>query len=98
MIKIEVLKNSHSSKKKCTALQNLAEWANAVQQWLVIKGIDFVSAETLAVVRFKHKGSALTTYNNFKRDKVKTAILFNFMLVLLDVVIPSSSKDLLWKK
>ena len=63
-----------------------------------MKGIDLDSAEALEVVRFKLKGSALTTYNHFRREKGKTAIYFIFMLVLRDFLILSTCKDLLWKR
>ena len=65
---------------------------------MLVKGIDLHSAEALEVVRFKLKGSALTTYNHFRRAKGKTAIFFSFMLVLCDFLILSTSKDLLWKR
>ena len=73
------------------------EWVNVVQRWLVIKGIDLDSGETLEVVGCKYKGSTLTTYNHFKRDKGKTNTFFSFMLVLRNILIPSTSKDQLWK-
>ena len=38
-----------------------------------MKGIDLDSAQGLKVVGFKRKGSDLTTYNYFTRDKGKTA-------------------------
>ena len=78
--------------------QYLDEWVNAVQRWLVIKGIDSYSTEALEDVGCKLKGSALTTYNHFRRDKGKTATFFSLMLVLRDFFIPSTSKDLLWKR
>ena len=65
---------------------------------MVIKGIDLNSAEALEVIGYKLKGSALTTYNHFRRDKGKTATFFSFMLVLRDFLISSTSKDLLRKK
>jgi hypothetical protein len=97
-IKIEAPENLDSSEKKWTDSQYLDEWVNAVQRWLVIKGIDLDSAEALEVVGFKLKGSALTTYNHFRREKGKDATFFSFMLVLRDFLIPSTSKDLLWKR
>ena len=78
--------------------QYLYKWVNAVQRLLVIKGIDLDSAEALNVVRFKLKGSALTTYNHFRRDGGKTAPFFSSMLVLRGFLIPSTTKDLLWKQ
>ena len=65
---------------------------------MVFKGIDLNSAEALEVVVFKLKGGSLTTYNDFRRDKGKTATYFSFMLVLHDFLIPSTSKDLPWKR
>ena len=56
------------------------------------------SAEALEVVRFQLKESALTTYNYFRNDKGNTATFFSFMLVLCDFLIPSTSKELLWKR
>ena len=60
-IKIEAPENLDSSERKWTDSQYLDEWVNAVQCWLVIKGIDLDSAEALEVVGFKHKGSDLAT-------------------------------------
>ena len=97
-IKIEVPSNLDSSERKWTDLQYLDEWVNAVQHWLVIKEIDLDSTEALEVVGFKLKGSTLTTYNHFRREKGKTATFFSCMLVLHDFLIPSSSKDLRWKR
>ena len=56
------------------------------------------SAEALEVVGFQPKGSALTTYNNFRRDKDKDATFFSTIPVLCHFLIPSSNKDLLWKR
>ena len=80
-IKIEGPENLNSSERKWTNSQYLDEWVNAVQHWLVIKGIDLDTTEALEVVEFKLKGSPLTTYNHFRKDKGKTATLFTFMLV-----------------
>ena len=65
---------------------------------MVIKRIDLYSTKALEVLGFKHKGSALTTYNHFRTDKGKTATCFSLMLVLHKILIPSTSKDLLWKR
>ena len=97
-IKIEGPENLDSSERKWTESQYLDEWVNAVQHWLVIKGIYLDSVEALEVIGFKLKESAVTTYNHFRRDKGKTATFFRFMLVLRDFLIPSTSKDLLWKR
>ena len=97
-IKIEAPENLDSLERKWTDSQYLDEWVNAIPRWLLIKGIDLNSTEAVEVVGFKLKGSALTTYNHVIRDKGKTVIFFSFMLVLLDFLIPSTSKDLLWKR
>ena len=62
---------------------------------MVINRIDLDSAEALEVVGFKLKERALTTYNQFRRDKGKNATFFSFILVLRDFLIPTTSKDLL---
>ena len=56
------------------------------------------SAEALDVVGFNLKGSALTTYNHFGRDKGKTGTFFSFIILLHDFLLPSTSKDLLGKR
>ena len=56
------------------------------------------SAELLNIVRFKLKGSSLATCNHFRREKGKTATFFSFILILRDALIPSTSKDLPWKR
>ena len=94
-IKIEVPENSDRTERKWTDLQYLDEWVNAVQLWFVINSINLDSAEALEVVGFKLTGSALTTYNYFRRDKGKTATFFNFILLLHNFLISYSSKDLL---
>ena len=90
-IKIEATDNLHSSNRKWTDSQYSDEWVNAVQCWLVIKGIVLHRAEPFEVVGFKLKGSPITTYDHFRRDKGKTATFFTFMLVLWDFLIPSTS-------
>ena len=92
-IKIEAPETLDWSERKWTDSEYLDEWVNAIQPWLVIKGIDSDSAEAVEVVGFKLKGRALTTNNHFRRDKGKTAIFFSLMLVLHDFLIPSTSKD-----
>ena len=93
-IKIEPPENLDSLERKWTDLQYLDQWVNPVQRWVVIKGIDLDSAETLEVVAFRLKGSALTTDNYFRRDKRKTATFFSFIPTLLNFLIPSNIKDL----
>ena len=71
---------------------------NTVQYWLIIKEIDFDSAEALEVVGFKLKRSTLTPDNYVGRDKGNTATSFTFMLVLHNRFILFTRKDLLWKR
>ena len=73
-------------------------WVNPVHRWFVINGIDRDSAETLKLVRFKYKESAMTTFNYFRRGKYETTIYFTFILVLHDSLIPSTSNNLLYKR
>jgi len=52
----------------------------------------------LDFIGFKLQGSALTTYNHHlikEKDKVS---FFSFMLILREFLIPSTSKDRLWKE
>ena len=65
---------------------------------MVITAIDWDSAEGLETFGFKLKGSALTTYNHFRRDKGNNPTFFGFMLVRQDILIASTSQDLLWKR
>ena len=65
---------------------------------MVIKAIHLDSAEPLEVIEFKLKGSTLTSYNCFSREKCKRGKFFTFMQVLRDFLIPSTSKHLLWKR
>jgi len=63
-----------------------------------MKGIRLESKEALDFIGFKLQGSALTTYNHHlikEKDKVS---FFSFMLVLREFLIPSTSKDILWKE
>ena len=60
-IKIELPETLDSSDSKWTDSQYLDKWVNSMQAWLIITGIGLDSAKALAVVRFKLKGSALTT-------------------------------------
>jgi len=43
-------------------------------------------------------GSALTTYNHHLINEKDKASFFSFILVLRELLIPSTSKDLLWKE
>ena len=65
---------------------------------MVIKGIELDSAEALEVAGFRLKESSLTIYDHIRRDKGKSATFFSFILILGDVLIPSTSKNLLWKR
>jgi len=63
-----------------------------------MKAIRLESKEALDCIGFKLQGSALTTYNHHlikEKDKVS---FFSFILVLQEFLIPSTSKDLLWKE
>jgi len=63
-----------------------------------MKGIRLESKQGLDFIEFKLQGSALTTENYHliqAKDKVS---FFTFMLVLWEFLIPSTSKDLLWKE
>ena len=81
---IEVPENWDRSERKWTDMQYLYEQVNAVQYRLIINGLDQDIAEALEVVRFKLKGSTLTTCNYFRRDKGKTTTFYGFILVLRD--------------
>ena len=60
-----------------------------------MKGIDLAITKALELIGFKHKWSALTTYNHFSRDKGKSATFFSIMLVQCAFLIPATSEDLL---
>ena len=60
-----------------------------------MQGTDFNSAEALGIIGFLRKESSLTPYNQFRRNKVNSAIFCTYVLVLHEFVIPSTSKDLL---
>ena len=76
-------------------LQYLDQLVNAIQHWLIIKEIDLDFADALEVIRFKLKGSDLSTYNHFRRDKGNTATFLGFMLVLCNFLTLSTYKNLL---
>jgi len=63
-----------------------------------MKGITLESKEALDFIGFKLQGSALTTYNHHLIKEKDKAFFFSFMLVLQEFLIPSTSKDLLWKE
>jgi len=63
-----------------------------------MKGIKLESKEALDFIGFKRQGSALTTYNPLLIKEKDKASCFSFMLVLQDFLIPTTSKDLLWKE
>ena len=54
--------------------------------------------EALDFIGFKLQGSAPTTYNHYLIKEKDKASFFSFMLVLREFLIPSTSKDLLWKE
>ena len=96
-IKIESPENLHTSEKKWKDLQYIHELVNAVQRWLVIKVIDLDSAEAFDVVGFKLKGSAFIRLVIIISEETKTRLV-SFMLLLCEILCPSTSKDLLWKR
>jgi len=63
-----------------------------------MKGIRLELKEALDFIAFKLQGSALITYNHHLIKEKDKASFFNFILVLLKFLIPSTSKDLLWKE
>jgi len=63
-----------------------------------MKGISLELKEALDFIGFKLQGSALTTYNHHLLKEKDKASFFSFMLVLREFLIPSTSKDLLWKE
>jgi len=62
-----------------------------------MKSIRLESKEALDFIQFKLQGSALTTYNHHLIKEKDNASFFSFMLVLWEFLIPSTTKDLLWK-
>jgi len=97
-IKIDAPENLNSGDKKWRDSQYLDTWVNAIQRLLRIKGIRLESKEALDFIAFKLQGSALTTYNHYLIKEKDKASFFSFMLVLREFLIPSTSKDLLWKE
>jgi len=97
-MKIDSPENLNSGDKKWRDSQYLDTWVNAIQRWLSMKGISLESKEALDFIGFKLQGSALTTYNYHLIKEKDKASFFSFMLVLREFLIPSTSKDLLWKE
>ena len=97
-IKSNAPENLNSGDKKLRDAQYLDTWVNATQRWLSMKGIRLESKETLDFIGFKLQGSALTTYNHHLIKEKDKASFLSFMLVHLEFLIPSTSKDLLWKE
>jgi len=97
-IKIDGSENLNRGDKKCRDSQYLDTWVNVIQRWLSMKGIRLESKEALDFIGFKLQGSALTTYNYHLIKGKDKASFFGFMLVLREFLIPSTSKDLLWKE
>jgi len=97
-IKIDAPENLNSGDKKWRDSQYLDTWVNAIQRWLSMKGIRLESREALDFIGFKLQCSALNTYNHHLIKEKHKASFFNFMLVLRVFLIPSTSKDLLWKE
>ena len=63
-----------------------------------MKGIRLESKEALDFIGFKLQGSALTTYNYHLIKEKDKASFFSFTLLLREFLIPSTSKDVLWKE
>jgi len=97
-IKIDAPENLNSGDQKWRDSQYLDTWVNVIQRWLNMKGIRLESKEVLDFIGFKLQGSALTTYNHHLIKEKDKASFFSFMLVLREFLIPSTSKDLLWKE
>jgi len=97
-IKIDAPENLNSGDQKWRDSQYLDTWVNAIQRWLSMKGIRLESKEALDFIGFKVQRSALTTYNHHLIKEKDKASFFSFMLVLREFLIPSTSKDLLWKE
>jgi len=97
-IKIDAPENHNSEDKKWRDSQYLDTWVNVIQRWLSMKGIRLESKEALDFIGFKLQRSALTTYNHHLIKEKDKASFISFMLVLREFLIPSTSKDLLWKE
>jgi len=97
-IKIDAPENLNSGDKKWRDSQYLDTWGNAIQRWLSMKGIRLESKKALDFIGFKLQGSALTTYDHHLIKEKDKASFFSFMLVLREFLIPSTTKDLLWKE
>jgi len=97
-IKIDAPENLNSGDKKWRDSQYFDTEVNAIQRWLSMKGIRLESKKTLDFIVFKLHGSALTTYNHHLIKEKDKASFFSLMLVLRQFLIPSTSRDLLWKE
>jgi len=97
-IKIDAPENLNSGDKKWWDSQYLDTWVNAIQTWLSMKGIRLESKEALDFIGFKLQCSALTTYNHHLLKEKDKASFCRFILVLREFLIPSTSKDFLWKE
>jgi len=96
-IKIDAPENLNNGDKKWRDSQYLDTWVNTIQRWLSMKGISLESKEALDFIGFKLQGSTLTTYNHHLIKEKDKASFFSFMLVPREFLIPSTSKDVLWK-
>ena len=63
-----------------------------------MKGIRLESNQVLDFIGFKLPGSAITTYNHHLIKEKDKASFISFMLVLWEILIPSTRKDLPWKE
>jgi len=93
-----MIQEINSGDEKWRDSQYLDTWGNAIQRGLIMKGIRLESKEALDFIGFKLQGSALTTYNHYLIKEKDKASFFSFMLVLLEFLLPSTIKDLLWKE
>ena len=72
---------------------------NALERFLAFKDIDLNDRNALEFIGFKVTNSALVLYNQFQREEQeKDQTFFKFMLALRKFLIPSISKNLLWKQ
>jgi len=97
-INIDASENLNNGDKKWGDLQYLDIWVNTIQRWLSMKGIRLESKEVLDFIGLKLQGSAFITYNHHLIKGKDKASFFSFMLVLREFLIPSTSKDVLWKE
>ena len=70
-----------------------------MERFSAFKDIDLHDGNALEFVGFQVPNSALVLYDQFQREEQeKNQSFFKFMLALRKFLIPSISKDLLWKE